>query len=394
LRNASPTREKDDGKLNALLEYRQLNESAQPLQSNFLQADNDNFSDPEWEEGDLKKPLRDPEAELETRPNLTELIECYDVPTVQYEKRQVGLITGPKLSECGYCMFPTSPLVREMIVPVSGDVECMVKHTVVVQKGNKTVALERHKLVMIDDLAKTDKWSFYRIGGLIVAPCRIVTANKLYWKGAVTHYWINGRRFRAKKDKHGTPYGPASKGSNDNNWKPLHPRTTKRVVTLLSPAERETQLANKAKPISCPMTADEALESFRLKLLANGKPANDNQQNDGLPYDVESKDQLQFGYAFGKSCADTPPEKSDDAAERRQSLTEVNARLSPQARLVANMVVQTDETDTLAKNYADVGAALVTGRKKPSERTLMRHGETAVTDAANEIGTILQELAA
>jgi hypothetical protein len=99
-RNASPTREKDAGKLNALLDYRELNESAQPLQSNFLQADNDNFSDPEWEEGDLKKPLRDAEAELETRPTENELAACHDVPTVQYETRRVN-ISDIRLSEDG-----------------------------------------------------------------------------------------------------------------------------------------------------------------------------------------------------------------------------------------------------------------------------------------------------
>jgi hypothetical protein len=32
---------------------------------------------------------------------------------------------------------------------------------------------------------------------------------------------------------------------------------------------------------------------------ANGKPANDNRKHDGLPYDVKSADELQFGYAFG-----------------------------------------------------------------------------------------------
>lgn len=392
-RNASPSREKEAGKLSALLEYRELNESAQPLQSNWGKADNDNFDDPEWEEGDLKKPQRDAEAELETRPNLTELIACSDVPTVQYETRRVGLNAGPKLSDCGYCMFPTSPRRSEIVVPVSGDVECMVKRSVVVQRGNKTVTLERHKLVMIDELTKNEKWSFYRIGSLIVAPRRFVTAKKTYWKGAVTHYWINGRRFRAKEDVCGTPYGPAIKRSNPF-WKPLNPRTSKRTVALLSPAERAKQLANKAKPIPCLPPTDEALEEFRLKLLSNGIPANDNHQHDGLPYDVESKDELQFGYAFGKTHADKTPAPFDDASERRQMLAEVNARLSPQARLVTNMVVQTDETEILAQNYAGVGAAIFTGRKKPSERTLMRHGKQAVNDAAKEIGTLRQELAA
>jgi hypothetical protein len=112
-RNASPTRKKDAGQLNAFWEYRELNESTEPLQSNFLRADNENYIDRDWEEGDQIIPERDLEAELETRPNETELIEGYDVPTVQYKTRQVGLRTGPKLSDCGYCMAPTSPLIGD-----------------------------------------------------------------------------------------------------------------------------------------------------------------------------------------------------------------------------------------------------------------------------------------
>jgi hypothetical protein len=408
-RNASPTREKDTGELNALLKYRELNESAQPLQSNFLQADNDNFADPEWEEGDLKQPQRDAEAELETRPNDTELVACYDMPTVMYETRMVSTVNYPRLIEPGYCLTCGK---TEMIVPVGGDVRCigfnkdkLLEHdasarNALPKRGIKRTQnrindyadrIEKPTLLNINDVAKYRKWTFFRMGGAFFAPYR----TKRHYRGQLTHYTdSNGQKRVVKEDEFGTPYGPESMGSDDRNWMPLNPRTTKREVARLSPSARAKQLANKVKPISCPMTADEALESFRLRLITNGRPANDNLQHDGLPYDVESKDQLQFGYAFGKSCADTTSEKSDDATDRKQTLIELNARLSPQARLVANMVVQTDETDTLAKNYADVGAALVTGRKKPSERTLMRHGETAVTDAANEIGTILQELAA
>jgi hypothetical protein len=58
------------------------------------------------------------------------------------------------------------------------------------------------------------------------------------------------------------------------------------------------------------------------------------------------------------------------------------------------MVVQTDETETLAQNHAEVGAALATVRKNASGRTLIRHGQKAVSDAAKEIGVLLQELAA
>jgi hypothetical protein len=414
-RNSSPTHKKDAGLLNAFLEYFELNKSFESLQSNFLKADNDNFGDPEWEEGDLKKPLRDPEAELETRPNYAELVACYDVPTVQYETRQVGLITGPKLGDCGYCMFPTSPLIHVMKIPVSGDVWCigfnkdkLLEHDASARNALPTRGIrrtqnrindyadriEKPELLNISDVAMHRKWTIHQVGGLRFAPYRMVSKTKISFKGTVTHYRANRRWRRAKEDKYGTPYGPQSKGSNPQFWKPLYPKKQKTKLVWLSPEEKAKQWANKAKPISCHMTADEALEAFRLKLLASGKPANDNQQYDGLPYDVESKDELQVGFAFGKAYADTPPERFDDAAERRQALAEINARLSPQARLVANMVVQTDETETLAKSYAEVGAALTTGRRKPSERTLMRHGQHAVNDTAKEIGAILQELAA
>jgi hypothetical protein len=58
------------------------------------------------------------------------------------------------------------------------------------------------------------------------------------------------------------------------------------------------------------------------------------------------------------------------------------------------MIVQTDETETLAQNHAEVGAALATGHKNTSERTLIRHGQKAAGDAAKEIRTLLQKLAA
>jgi hypothetical protein len=407
-RNCSPTRKKDAEQLNAFWDYRELNKSVEPLQSNWMQADNDNFTDPEWEEGDLKKPLRDPEAELETRPNLTELTARWDLPAVQYETRMVSTVDYPRLIEPGYCLTCGK---TEMKIPLSGDVWCIGFHkdkllehdasarNALPKRGIRRTQkrindyadrIETPELLNISDVARDRKWTIYQMGSLRFAPY----GTERHRRGQVTHYRDNGRWFSAKEDEYGTPYGPESKGSNDNVWTPLHPRTTERVVTLLSPLARAKQLANKPNPIPCLPPTDEELEAFHLKLIVNGKPANDNQQHDGLPSDVESKDELQLGYAFGTSSADEPAEPSDDVAERRQTLTELNARLSPQARLVASMVVQTDETDTLAQNYAEVGAAIATGHRKPSERTLMRHGQQAVSGAAKEIGTLLQELAA
>jgi hypothetical protein len=72
-RNASPSRKKDVGQLIAFWEYRELTKCVEPLQSNYLQADNDNYT-ADCEKGDAKQPERDVEAELEARPNENELI--------------------------------------------------------------------------------------------------------------------------------------------------------------------------------------------------------------------------------------------------------------------------------------------------------------------------------
>ncbi len=411
-RNASPTRKKDAGQLNAFWDYRELNKSVEPLQSNYLQADNDNYDDPEREEGDAEQPERDAEAELETRPGLNELVDRYSAPAVQYETQQVGLITGPRLSDCGYCMAPTSSFIREMKIPVSGDVECIGFHKdrlleyehaarmslagLGIRRTRKQInayvdKIAKPELLNISDVAKDRKWTIYQIGDLRFAPYR----TKHHYRGQVTHYRDNGRWFRAKEDEYGTPYGPKSKGSDDAAWVPRHPRTSESSVVMLSPAALAKQWANEDKPLPCPLPTDEALEDSRRKLEANGKPANDNQHHDGLPYDMESADELQFGYAFGTKYPETSdPEPFDDVVERKSLLAALNARLSPQARRVAPMVVLTDETEMLAQTYEEVGVALHAGRRNASVSTLKRHGKLALANAAAEINKIRQELAA
>ena len=381
-------------------------------QMDYLQADNDNYHDPEREEGDAEQPERDAEAELETRPGLNELVDRYSAPAVQYETQQVGLITGPRLSDCGYCMAPTSSFIREMKIPVSGDVECIGFHKdrlleyehaarmslagLGIRRTRKQInayvdKIAKPELLNISDVAKDRKWTIYQIGDLRFAPYR----TKHHYRGQVTHYRDNGRWFRAKEDEYGTPYGPKSKGSDDAAWVPRHPRTSESSVVMLSPAALAKQWANEDKPLPCPLPTDEALEDSRRKLEANGKPANDNQHHDGLPYDMESADELQFGYAFGTKYPETSdPEPFDDVVERKSLLAALNARLSPQARRVAPMVVLTDETEMLAQTYEEVGVALHAGRRNASVSTLKRHGKLALANAAAEINMIRQELAA
>jgi hypothetical protein len=417
-RNASLTRKRPARVLNPFWEYK----SSEPLQTNYLQADNDNNGyDPDSVEGDMKKPLRDAEAEWEMRPSPEEMAARYSVPTVQYKTRQVGLITGPKLSDCGYCMSPTSPLIREMKIPVSGDVECIGISKVAISdyedaarislavyelrqatfpKPHWPRAMEetqeqidtfvnriaKRERINISDVDMSRKWSLFRIGELYFAPYGTETL----FRGALFSYGSNGGMFPAK-DKCGTPYGAKSKGSADQNdkkdmakkgWQVLHPRT-EREVEYLSPADKARQLANKPKPVLCPPPTDDELQAFRLKMEANGKPGNDNRKHDGLPYDVKSRDELQFGHAFGATSAETKnPEPFD--VERQDFLAVFNAG-SPQARLVASMDVLTDEA---------VGAALWTGRMNASKSTLIRHGKKAKDDIAKELSSSFQELAA
>ncbi len=113
-------------------------------------------------------------------------------------------------------------------------------------------------------------------------------------------------------------------------------------------------------------------------------------------YDAKITHELEPVYAFGKTYTDSEPEpfEDDDVVERKDSLAKENARHSPQTRLVKNMIVHTDETVTLARNYEGIGAALWTGRRNASKSTLFRHGKQAVSDAAEEIAAVRQELAA
>jgi hypothetical protein len=321
-RNASLTHKRPARVLNPFWEHK----STEPLQSNYLHADNDNYGyDPDSVEGDAKKPLRNAEAEWEMRPSPEEMAARYSVPTVQYETRMVHTSDHPRLVEPGYCLTCGK---TEMKIPVSGDVECIGISEVRIPEYEDTARMslavyelrqatfpkphwprameETQKQIdtFVDRIAKPERlnisdvdtsrtWALFRIGDLYFAPYQ----TKKFWLGEVVSYGPGGM-FSAKDD-YGTPYGPKSKGSNNAAWIPLHPRSSKRAVEYLSPADTARQLANKPKPITCAPPTDDELEAFRLKMEANGKPANDNRKHDGLPYDVKSADELQFGYAFG-----------------------------------------------------------------------------------------------
>ena len=249
-RNASPTRKKDAGILNPFWEFRQLHVSSEPLQSNYMQPANENFSLVSFgDDNDVpRQPVCDVEAEWEIRPTANELIALYSSPTVTYEIRMVHVSDYPRMVEPGYCLICGK---QEMKIPVGGDVDWM----------------------------RTNVPS--RIGGLRLAvddQCTPYSPRR----GQVTHYRGGDRWFRSR-DQYGTPYGPESKGSDEANWKPLCPRTT--AVAKGSPTIKAKQRGNRFNPTPCPMTADEAYASWQ----ANGRPGKCNQADryDGLPFDVE-----------------------------------------------------------------------------------------------------------
>jgi hypothetical protein len=160
-----------------------------------------------------------------------------------------------------------------MKIPVGGDIErakISENDRVLYEKFARKVLRDKGMMASkanIRNFVGSMNPPIYRIGDLFFA-----TERSRYFRGQVTHYRSNGRKCPAK-DRYGTPYGPKSMGSNDANWKQLYPRTT-----MSSVVETKTR-GDRYNPKPCPMTADEALQAFRLRLEANGKPANDNHAN-------------------------------------------------------------------------------------------------------------------
>lgn len=340
-RKSSSKRKKNPDAIKALLWYMSLNESSEPLQSNYLQAaDNDDFY-VEREEGDPVQAAMGAEAEMEMRPSVQEMRDRFDdkdIECIGFQRECVGEISKP----------------------------------------------ERLSMADVD---QKKPWAFYRIGGLRFAPCR----TKKVWRGQLTHYRGTTGRWFPVKDELGTPKGPSQqcKGSDPKYWKPLVAPTGASNVVKLGEEAKAKQEANRNKPkvlhLERRRVADEAWASW----LANGKtPANDNRAADynGLPWQRDEP------YAFGASYQRPGPE-SDDLTARRETLAAVNARLSPEERRVVSMIVWTDDTDNIAKNLKDIGRACATGRPKV-DKTYERHGKQIVESVTGKMCSLFQELAA
>ncbi|WP_445216196.1 hypothetical protein ACKWRH_28305 [Bradyrhizobium sp. Pa8] len=144
------------------------------------------------------------------------------------------------------------------------------------------------------------------------------------------------------KDAYGTPKGPQSKGSDPHFWKPLYPRAT---------------------------------------------------FTGGLPYDVYSYDELQFGYCFGsKSAAPNDLQPFDDVVQRKLDRTHLRKRLSAKERLVSDMLVWSEHTTKLAGSYADIGEAYL--GHPASKRTYHRYGLAAVKWVSRAIADALVSVSA
>jgi hypothetical protein len=338
-RNSSLKRAKNPDALKALLWYMSLNESAEPLQSNYLQAaDNDNFY-VEREEGDPVQAAMGAEAEMEMRPSVQETLQRFDDKDI----------------EC----------IGFRNVPVGG--------------------VSTPERLSMADVDRKNPWAFYRIGGLQFAPCR----TKHHWRGQLTHYRGTSGRWFPVKDELGTPKGPQQqcKGSDPKYWKPLAASTSNNSnVVKLSAVAKAKQEANRRKPLPCPMTPGEA---WALWLASGKKPANDNRAAayDGLPYKRAEPE-----CAFGASYTPHEPEH-DDVVDRRETLSAVNARFSPEERCAVSMIVWTDDTDKIAKNLKDIGRACATGRPK-ADKTYERHGKQILEAVTGKMYPLLQELAA
>lgn len=142
------------------------------------------------------------------------------------------------------------------------------------------------------------------------------------------------------KDAYGTPKGPKIRGSDPKWWNPLYPRSS---------------------------------------FLGH------------LPDDVESYDELQFGYCWGShSEAPNDAQPFDDVVQRKLDRIRLRKRLSPNERRVLDMLVWTDNTDTLAESFADIGAAVLS--RPASWRTRHRYGQAAVRWVSRAVANALMSV--
>lgn len=151
--SASPRHAYLADQLAVLLRWRTHRESNEPVQTNFLQADNDNN-----EVGEISSPKRDTDCELEIRPSPAEIMTALE-----------GVILREKLNGT--------------LVPVGGDIEYET------------------------EMDNPPRWRpFVRLGGLQFS---VTEGSLAYPRGSLT-FWKAGNHWERPIDSTGTPKGSAN----------------------------------------------------------------------------------------------------------------------------------------------------------------------------------------
>jgi hypothetical protein len=288
--------------------------------------------------------------EMEMRPSPEEMECIWDVPTIKYVTRQVGLITGPKLTDCGYCMSPTSPLIREMKFPTSGTVKYWVKSSkkLLSEKrlrrrlGNQGIDQEAidsevellSRLERVSFESRGERWALCSIGGMQFARLRHTDKNgRIVYIGQLTD---NGPY--AAQDKLVQPQALECPGSDNKFWAPLVPR----------------ELSNKA-----------------------------------LPYNVDSEDEMKFdNHSEPPKYVEPSDGNNPHVILEKKQMRDASVRLlAPQSLRVSDALLG------LAKNREEIGRALEDDQTL-HEKTYERRGKLALDKALEDIRKVRQELAA
>jgi hypothetical protein len=276
------------------------------------------------------------------------MADVWNDSSIKYEVRTIS--AAPPLSQCGYA----TPFYSEMKIPVSGDVEYWVtaskrngsEDKLQRRLGNKGANQEKidsevkelAHLAIVSFQNRGKSWAIYSFGGMKFAPCRYTKNGRTVYRGELTD---NGPY--AAQDKLVQPQELECPGSDNKFWAPLFPR----------------KLSDKV-----------------------------------LPDDVESEDELQFGYCYDPR---SEPRKKDNEPsdginpyallERKQMRDAYEGLLAPQSLRVSDALLG------LAKNRKEIGRAL-SDDQTLDEKTYERRGKLALDETLTDIRKARQILAA
>jgi hypothetical protein len=289
--------------------------------------------------------------EMEMRPSPEEMAEVWNDSGIKYEIRTIS--AAPPLSQCGYA----TPFYSEMKIPVSGDVKYWVKAKRVSEDklrrrlGNEGEGQEKIDSV-VKELATFERvsfknrgrlWALSSIGGMQFAPLRHADKNgRIVYIGQLMR---NGAY--DAQDKLVKPQALECPGSDKKFWAPLVPRE---------------------------------------------------QSKKALPYNVDSEDEMKFGYCFGyrsdtRGKDDEPSDINpyddlpDVILEKNQQREADKKLLPPQSLRVLDALLG------LAKNRKEIGRAISEDQTQ-DDKTYERRGKLALDEALDDIRKVRQGLAA